>query len=309
MHLHGRSLTPSLGLVALVLGATSISLAVIASKQAFTDGADARTILAARLVLAALLVAPVVFASMRGGGSRLGIAGIVVGIGAGATLWVGGRTELEGLARLPAGTLVLLLATVPVWVATLGLLGIGRPPTPIERGALVGVVAGVAIMAVPIGAAIDPAGVAFGLMTALSFTVFLLILDRNRTVPQADGFLLGLMGAAFFFAVTDPGTVRDLTTGPLELPLILALGATTAIWAVLVGIGLQATDAVTAAIVVDLEPVLVAVLAFLLLDEGLSAREIVGGLVVLAALAALAIQARSDARASASERTASIGRT
>jgi drug/metabolite transporter (DMT)-like permease len=192
-----RRLTPSLGLVALVLGATSISLAVIASKQAFAEGADARTILAARLVLAGLLVAPVVFASMRAGSSRLGVAGIVVGICAGATLWLGGRAELEGLARLPAGTLVLV-----------------------------------------------------------------------------------------------------------GLPLILALGATTAIWAVTVGIGLQATDAVTAAIVVDLEPVLVAVLAFVLLDEGLSAREIVGGLIVLAALAALAIQARSDAGASASERTA-----
>jgi drug/metabolite transporter (DMT)-like permease len=300
MHFDRRPLTPTLGLVALVLGTMAIALAVIASKQAFAEGADARTILAARLVLAALLVTPVVFASMRGGGSRLGVAGVVVGICAGATLWVGGRTELEGLARLPAGTLVLLLATVPVWVAALGFLGIGRTPTPTERGALVAVVAGVAIMAVPVGAAIDPAGVAFGLITAMSFTAFLLILDRNRTVPQADGFLLGVMGAALFFAVTDPATVRDLATGPLGLPLILALGAATAFWAVLVGIGLQATDVVTAAIVVDLEPVLVAVLAFVLLDEGLSAREIVGGLVVLAALAALTLQARSDARASAS---------
>jgi drug/metabolite transporter (DMT)-like permease len=87
----------------------------------------------------------------------------------------------------------------------------------------------------------------------------------------------------------------------LSAALILAIGATTAIWAVLVGFGLQATDSVTAAIVVGVEPVLVAVLAFVLLGEDLSARELVGGLILLAALAATTLQVARDASASASQ--------
>ena len=47
------------GEVALVLGATSIALAVIASKQALADGVAADQLLRARLLLAAAVVTPV----------------------------------------------------------------------------------------------------------------------------------------------------------------------------------------------------------------------------------------------------------
>jgi drug/metabolite transporter (DMT)-like permease len=267
----------------------SIALGVIASKRAYAEGADTHSILSARLILAAALVVPLVPWSIRASGRRASFGAVALGLGTGVALCVGGRSELEGLARLPAGTLVLLLAAVPVWVAGLGWLGVGRSPTRVERAAVAALVTGVAIMAVPIGAAIDPLGLAFGIATTLCFTVFLLALERNRGVAPRSGFLLGVAGAGLALIAIDPGALPGLVDGEVPLPLVLALGVTTAGWAVLVGIGLQATDSVTAAIVISVEPVLVAVLAFLLLGEGLSPRELVGGLVVLSAIGAVAV--------------------
>ena len=104
-----------------------------------------------------------------------------------------------------------------------------------------------------------------------------------------------MVGAGLFALVINPGELGDLAENDISLPIALAVGVSTAAWAVLVGFGLQATDSVTAAIVVSVEPVFVAVLAFLLLDESLSAREIVGGLVVLAALATVSVTVPREA--------------
>ena len=294
-------------MVALVAGAVSISLGVIVSKQALSDGADAHGVLFARMTVGALLVAPVMPWAVRAGGQRVAWRPVAIGAAAGVALCLGGRSELEGLARLPAGTLVVLLATIPVWVTAVTWLGFGRVPTRLERIAIATVVAGVAIMALPVGSAIDPVGVVFGILAALCFTAFLAVLERNRAVPAARGFLLGLAGSGLLLLVTTPGTAGDLANGELSFPLILAAGATTAVWALLVGFGLQATDSVTAAIVVGVEPVVVAVLAFVLLGEGLSPREIVGGLIVLFALAATTLQIARDAAALAGQGAAAAG--
>ena len=278
------------GEVALVLGATSVALAVIASKQALADGVAVDQLLRARLLLAAAVVAPVLGWMLRR--RRAGPGAIAVGLVTGALLWVGGTTELEGLERLPAGTLVLLLATTPLWVAALGWAGLGRRvPTVAELVAIGAVVAGLAVMAAPVGHAIDPAGAAFGLTTALTFATLLIVLDHNRGVDAPSGFLLALVGAALTALATDPGAVGEIGSAGLGVPLALALGLTTAAWAVLVGHGLEATDPVTTAIVVSIEPVLVSVLAFILLDEGLAPRELAGGAIVLAAVAGLALSA------------------
>jgi drug/metabolite transporter (DMT)-like permease len=293
---------PALGLLALVAGAVSISLGVIVAKQAFADGASPHAVLFARMTLGALIVAPVLPFALRSGGRRVGWRPIALGAAAGAALGVAGRFELEGLSRLPAGTLAVLLATIPIWVTAVAWLGFGRVPTGLERLAIGSVVVGVAVMALPVGAAIDPLGAAFGILTTFCFTAFLMALERNRAVPAATGFLLGLAGSGLLLLLTTPGTVSELTGGDFRLPLVLAAGATTAVWALLVGTGLEATDSVTASIVIGVEPVVVAVLALVLLGEGLSARELVGGVVVLAGVVATTVQV-----ASASQRPAAVG--
>jgi|EndMetStandDraft_8_1072994.scaffolds.fasta_scaffold42015_2 drug/metabolite transporter (DMT)-like permease len=285
-------MSPSAGFVALVLAATSISLGVIAVKHGYEGGADPETVLAARLLVAAPLAALALpFLFRRHPPARaMALAGALA---AGVLIWISVRGEVEGLVRLPAGALALVLATSPVFVALLDWAVAGRAPSRFDRWTMIAIVAGVAIMAAPVGSSVSLVGVLAGLASALAFATFLFLLDRNPGVPPEQAFPLGMVGAGLMVLITDPGAAAGLGD---ELPtwLVLALGASAAGWAVLLGIGLAATAPVTAAMVVAVEPVLVTVLAFLILGEELAARQVVGGLVVVGALAAVAARLRAE---------------
>jgi drug/metabolite transporter (DMT)-like permease len=84
------------------------------------------------------------------------------------------------------------------------------------------------------------------------------------------------------------------------LPYEVMVGAAVWLWAVLAVIGLSRTSAVTAATVSAAEPVFVAVLAYFVLDERLSLRQLLGGAlvivgIVLASRASIAGQPAYDA--------------
>ena len=96
-----------------------------------------------------------------------------------------------------------------------------------------------------------------------------------------------MIGAALTVVITDPTSLTDLP-GDLSVPLMLAVGVSSACWALLVGVGIGGTSATTGAAVVAVEPVLVAVLAYVILGEGLSTRQIVGGTIAVGALAVVA---------------------
>lgn len=283
-------MTAPSGVTALVLGAVSIAVSVVAAKQALVDGVSTDTVLAARLLLAAPVLLLIAAPMIRAAGPRPSAGPIAIGLGAGVTLWLGGRAEFEGLARLPAGMLVVVLATAPVWVAFIGWLVWRRRITRMDVFALVALVGGVTIMAAPVGASVDALGLLFGVSSAISFALFLTILERNESVSAMLGLVLGMIGAAIAFVLADPGTVGGLVEN-LDNGLLLTIGAAGVLWTLFVGRGLGATNSVTAAIVVASEPLFAASLAFFLLSESLAARELLGGAVVLLALAAVAIQA------------------
>ena len=246
--------------------------------------------MAVRLLVAALLLALLLPWTIRSIPRPLRLGPVLVLALGGATFWLAAFAEFEGLTRLPAGMLVVLLATGPVWVALIGWVVWRRVPGTVFRFALVFVVGGVSIMAAPLNASLEALGVLAGLTSAVCFAVFLVLLESNRSVPTVLGFQLGMIGAAILTLALDPGSIGRLTSEGPDPGLVAAIGVAAALWAVLLGLGLAATDSVTTAIVVAVEPLVVAILAFVILDEGLLAREIVGGAVVLVAVAAVAIQ-------------------
>ena len=216
-----------------------------------------------------------------------GVGAVAVAIAAGALIWISVRGELEGLARLPAGALAVLLASAPIFVALFDWIASRKVPSRFERVAMIGIVGGVAVMAAPVGASVNQWGVLAGLVSAATFAALLFVEGRNPRVSPELGFPLAMIGAALTVLVTDPSAPADLSAG-LPTWLVLATGVTAAGWALLVGVGLGATSAVTAAMVVAAEPVLVAVLAYLMLGETLTLRQLAGGFIVVATLAAVA---------------------
>ena len=286
-------MSPTAGFMALVLAATSISLGVIAVKHGYAEGADAESVLAARLLVAAPLVV-LALPFLLSGPGRVSLGALAAAVASGALIWLSVRAELEGLARLPAGALALVLATAPVFVTLLDWITVGRVPSRFDCGAMLAIVAGVAVMAAPVGSAVSLLGVLAGLVSAMGFAGFLFLVGRNPRVAAAQAFPLGMIGAGLIVVITDPTAVTGLGAG-LPAWLVLSLGASGAGWALLLGVGLAATNAVTAALVVAVEPVLVTVLAYLILAEGLAARQIAGGVIVVAALAAVAARLRAEA--------------
>ena len=287
------------GLAALLLGAISISLGVIAAKEAYRQGAGPVEVTAARLLVAAPILVAILPFVVRARYGAVGVKPVVVAVAGGAALWLGSLTELEGLERIPAGMLVLLLATAPAWLALYAWVATGELPAPVDRFALMGVLAGIAVMSVPLGSSVDGAGVLFGLASAICFVAFLLLLERIPGLTAATAFPLGIVGAALCVLATDPGAVPELLDGAVSAPLALAMGGSAAGWAVLVGFGFAATNPLTGALIITVEPVLVALLAFLILGEGLSAREVMGGVIVLGALGVVTLQGGLRTRADA----------
>jgi drug/metabolite transporter (DMT)-like permease len=250
-------------------------------------------VLAARLLVAAPLVA-LALPFLLSGPRRVGLGAAAAAVGAGVLIWISVRAEVEGLARLPAGALALVLATAPVFVALLDWIAVGRVPSRFDRGTMLAILAGVAVMAAPVGSSVSMLGVLGGLVSAMGFAGFIFLLGRNSRVAAAQAFPLGMVGAGLMVAITDPGAVAGLGSG-LPAWLVLSLGASAAGWALLLGVGLAATGPVTAALVVAVEPVLVTVLAYLILGEELAARQIAGGLIVVGALAAVAVRLQAEA--------------
>ena len=283
------------GLVSLVLAAISIAAGVVAAKQAIKDGAEIESVLAARLLVAAPALALLLPLLARVRPRPAGVRPVAIALAAGALLWLAGRTEFEGLARMPAGMLVVLLSTSPLWVALIGWATSGRALARADVVALVVLTGGVAVMAAPIGEPLDAVGVLLGLLGAASFATFLVVLERNGGIASALSVPLGMIGAGVTLLILQPGAPGSLFGG-IDTALALAIGASGAFYALFVGRGLGATDSVTTAIVVASEPVFAAILAYLLLGEGMSARGIVGGAIALAAVASVALRSARDDR-------------
>ena len=282
------------GVAALVLAAVSIAAGVVAAKQAIKDGADIESVLAARLLVAAPVLALLLPMLARVRPRAAGVRPVAIALAAGALLWLAGRAEFEGLARMPAGMLVVLLSTSPLWVALIGWATSSRALSRADVLALVALTGGVAVMAAPIGEALDAVGVLLGLLGAASFATFLVVLERNAGIASALSVPLGMIGGGITLLVVQPGAAGSLAGG-IDTGLALAIGASAVFYALFVGRGLGATDSVTTAIVIASEPVFAAVLAYLLLGEGMSARGIVGGAIAMAAVASVALRsARED---------------
>jgi len=161
--------------------------------------------------------------------------------------------------------------------------------------------AGLAVMVeVWRGLVLDGAGVAFSLLAAVAYAAYILLAER--AVASRESFSVscyGFLFAALFWAVVQPWW--SFPTGvPGRTTSLLGhlAGVHLPVWALmtwmvvlgtiapfgLVVAALRHVSATRAGIVAMLEPVTATVVAYAWLGESLSAIQIVGGLVVLAAI-------------------------
>lgn len=266
---------------------------VIAGKPAL-GGELPFTLLAWRFGLTAAILAAVAAATRRPlrpavGERRPILAAGFFGYGVEASLF------FAALNHGSAAAVTLLFYTYPVHTMVVA-IATGRLP----RGgslwlALLSAMAGVVVLIAGEGIAIEAIGVVLALTCALAYTLYLTITDRvlRRSAPLSGAIALSSGAASFCLAAAlVTGTFSVPASGADWRPILVMAFATAGAFGCMLA-AIKRIGGVRTAIIGVFEPLSVAALGAVFLDEPLTVGIVVGGALILAA-AVLATLARGD---------------
>jgi len=198
----------------------------------------------------------------------------------------------HAIEAVGAGLATVLGNTQVVLVALLAWVLLGERPSNRSLASIPIVVVGVVLISGVVGAnayGSDPKlGVVLGLLTAVSYTAFLLTIregnaDRRRPAgPLFDATLAATAGVALWGLPTGR---LDLTPGAAAQGwlIVLALSSQVLGW-LLISISLPRLPAVATSILLTLQPVASVFLAALLIDESPSPVQLLGAAAILSGL-------------------------
>jgi drug/metabolite transporter, DME family len=202
-----------------------------------------------------------------------------------ATIGYGTEAALffSALNHGKAGAVTLLFYLYPVWVMLATLALDRRSPGRALWVALLLSLGGGAIVIVGGGEVeVAPLGIVLALATSVAYTAYLVTVDRTvrRTDPLTAAAWLGAGAATSNVVFAIAFNARDLpdaSTWPFLVGMaVFSAGA----FAAMLG-GLQRVGAVRNAIIGVMEPLAVAVLAAIFLDEPITAPTAIGGVMIL----------------------------
>ena len=284
------------GLLA-VSGAGFATLAILA-KLAYAEGLALTEILSLRFGgAAALLIGYLLIRRPRrllDGGRRTPVLFLLgaLGYAVQASLFVG------ALQRIPASICALVLYSYPAFVALLAWLIHRRRPTRPEQVALGLALAGVVLTIGPIDPLerLDGLGVGMALTSAGWYAGYILVSDR---VTRGAGSLVSTAWITFgaFLSFTVAGALGGGLPGRLS-PGAAAIMLAMVVFSTILPIGtflagMRRVGPTAAALLSTLEPVFTVALAALVLGEGLSALQLLGGGLVLGAVVLLSLPGRA----------------
>lgn len=272
------------GLVLVVVSAVSFGSLGIFGKLASRHGITLPTLLGLRFALAAAALWGL--ALWRHDVRRLGArrtAGVIL---MGVFYVLQAAAFFSSLRTIPAAITSILLYVYPVLVTLLARVVVHEPLTRMRLLALALACLGVLLVVGPSPTGhLDLGGVLLGLTSAVVYSTYILtggVLLRDVPALYATAIITSVGGACYlgFGAATGQLHRPDaagwgIVAGIAVIPTLIAASAFLA--------GLSRVGPTRASIVSTLEPATTALLAALLLGEGLGALRLVGGAVVLAA--------------------------
>ena len=286
-----------IGTTLCLASAVAFGMLAVFGKLAFDAGVGVLTVLFVRFAISA----PILWlAALWRRGTLAGTTPRTLlwalGLGAiGYSLQAG--LYFAALERMDASLLSLLLYTYPAFV-TVAAIGLGRETASRRRiGALLVSSGGVALVLLGAGGGgFDWLGAAMGVGAALSYTGYILVSDRvGGTIDPLPLAALVTTGAAVTFVVAGAATGSIDTgfqgEGWLWLTAVAVVSTVTPV--VLFFAGLRRVGASTAAIVSTIEPFTTVALAFVVFGESLTTIQLLGGVLVLAAVVVLNARPRA----------------
>ena len=304
------------GVALCLLSACGFGLMAIFAKEAYAAGLGVTTLLAARFVLAAALLWAIVALRARRPAATAGVAArrtrpgrrvILAGLGLGAIGYAAqAGLFFSALRHIDVSLTSLLLYTYPALVFC-GAVALRREHiTPWKALALALASAGAALVLLGGGTGgLEATGVALALGAGAAYAVYILIAEG--VVARLDAFLLTALvatgAAATFLAAGLIGGSLAFTAGGWIWIAAIALFSTV-LPIVTFLLGMVRVGAATASILSTVEPVVTVGLAVAIYSESLGAAQIVGGVLVLAAV--IALQARATRTPSAAVGSARV---
>ncbi len=186
------------------------------------------------------------------------------------------------LSYTKVANILLMQAGVPLLAALLSWLLFREKVSAATWAAIAGVIVGVAIMvSESLGGAVSPIGDGLALLIAFMFSIATVITRRFAQVRMTPATCLGTILAALFAA----SQVGQFAVSPRDMGFLFAFGV------INLGVGLaffatgaRLVPAAVAALLGTFEPILGPIWVWLVHGEVPSARTMVGGVVVVAAL-------------------------
>jgi drug/metabolite transporter (DMT)-like permease len=286
------------GAVLCLVSAACFGALGVFGKLAADAGAGVTSALFVRFAIAAIVFALVVrvtgrHTALRRLPRRTVLTGLALGA-AGYSLQSG--LYFAAIGRLDVSMVSLLLYTYPAFV-TVAAIALGRATASMRTTAALTVAsAGLVLVLLTAGAgAFDLAGAVLAIGASVAYTTYILISDN--IVGEVDSFVLPtlvLSGATVSFAVVglaggnlDLGLAAEAWLWLVLMALVSTVVAVSAFFA-----GLRRVGPSEASILSTFEPVVTVALAFVVLGERLTAPQLAGGALVLAAVILLQLPAR-----------------
>lgn len=285
------------GILIALVSATAFGATAIIAKLAYREDVNVSTLLVARFVLGALMLWALALATgvFRPLTRREALTFLALGFFGYGTQ---SRMVFESLARIPAGTAILLLYAYPAVVAGLA-FALGREEMSYRKvGVLLAGLAGVALVMGGPSRGLSSVGVALALGGAVIYGIYIVIVERA---------IAGVHPLVSSATIMSGGAGAFLVTGAVTGSLDLGVGIAGWVWLVVLAF-VSVTVAVSAflaaverigptraSIASTFEPVVAVVLGALFLGERLGAVQLAGGGLVIVAVAALPAVGRRPA--------------
>jgi drug/metabolite transporter (DMT)-like permease len=241
-------------------------------------GQGGLTIAGYRSLVAAIALAPLAYRRRRPIANAKWVAATVVAFTFMCTTFVLATTLTS------AANAIILQYTAPAWVFVLSPILLGERSTRSQWVSLVLSMIGVGVIFVS-QISRDPVGLSVGLASGLVFGVQSVLFRKVRDVDPAMLVWLTCSGSAALL-VPAAATIEGFTLTPVAAACLVGMGVVQfALPYVLYSAGVARVTAQKAVLVVLLEPVLNPVWVWLVLSERPAASTIVGGVLILVAVA------------------------
>lgn len=285
-HTHSASTNRWLGLIFIIISAISFGAMPIFARLAYAAGADPITVLFLRFTIAAVIMTLIMIVSKTAFPRGLILLELIL---LGAIAYVGeSLAYFMALTMASAGLVALLLYIYPALVAALSAIFLKEQLTPAKLVALFLALSGTALtMRIASGGSM--LGILLGIAAAVDYAIYILLGSRivRRSGPLGSTTVIIISTACVYTGivairgVTFPATSNGWIA-IIAIALISTVLAFTAFFA-----GLKRIGPTNASTLSTFEPIVAVILAAIVLGESISPVELLGGVLILAAVVVL----------------------